>query len=63
MSENSSRVEPTARLPVLTENAWIATIVVAFLILHILTGAFLVQHASETSAITLPEQATSILYD
>jgi hypothetical protein len=63
VNEKFPRVEPTTQLPVLTENALIATIIIAFLILHLLAGAILLQHASATNAVISPEDATSVLYD
>jgi hypothetical protein len=56
VNEGPLQARSSARLPVVSENALLATIAIGFLILHILAGAFLLQ--APTGAAATPQQET-----
>jgi hypothetical protein len=62
MSVNEGPIQAkwSDRVPVISEMAWLATVAVAFLLVHILAGTILLQAPS--GAITPPQEAARPSY-
>jgi hypothetical protein len=56
LNERPLQARSSARLPVVSENALLATIAIGFLILHILAGTILLR--TPAGATTTPQQET-----